>query len=142
MEVKVTFEDFDLQTEVEKAVYDEIRRIAGIEVHTLFKDSHIDYVSLNERVNNQIQTRINQILCSKSDKIEELIGKSVEKAVQKELDGIIKTKVAKIMSPYINILKEQKKEIDNAQSELDKKIKLSAELEAPAQKLGYSDEAL
>ena len=111
MEVKVTFEDFDLQTEVEKAVYDEIRRIAGIEVQTLFKDSHVDYVSLNERVNNQIQTRINQILYSKSDKIEELIGKSVEKAVQKELDGIIKTKVAKIMSPYINILEQKAKEV-------------------------------
>ena len=111
MEVKVTFEDFDLEVQVESAVYDEIRKIAGIEVRQLFKDAHVDYASLDERVNKQISLRINNILNGKSEKIDKMIDKSVERVVEKELDGIIRKKVAKIMSPYINILEQKAKEL-------------------------------
>lgn len=112
MEVKVTFEDFDLEAEVEKAVYDEIRKIAGIEVRQIFKDAKVDYVSLDERVNKQISTRINTILNGKSDQIDKVIERTVERVLDKEIDGIIRKKVAKVMSPYINILEEKAKEVN------------------------------
>ncbi len=111
MEVKVSFEDFDLETEVEKAVYDEIRKIAGIEVRQIFKDANVDYASLDERVNKQISLRINTILNSKSNLIDSMIERTVERVIDKELDGIVRKKVAKIMSPYINILEQKAKEV-------------------------------
>ena len=41
-----------------------------------------------------------------------MIERAVGRVVDKELDGIVRKKVAKIMSPYINILEQKAKEIN------------------------------
>ena len=110
MEVKVYFADFDLEAEVEEAVIDKIREITGKEVGSLLKDSGIDYVTLNECINKAIETEVSRSINGKSETINTLIEKRIEKIVDKEIEGIIRLKVAKIMSPYINILKETKRE--------------------------------
>lgn len=108
MEVKVSFEDFDLEAEVEKAVIDKIRSIAGNKVYELLKDNNIDYVTLTERIDKQVRVSVNNMINSHSDTIEKLIERKISETIDKEIDGIIRKKVAKIMSPYIEILKEVK----------------------------------
>lgn len=108
MEVKVSFEDFDLETEVEKAVIDKIHSIAGKKIYELLKDNNIDYVTLTERIDKQVRVSVNNMINSRSDTIEKLIERKISETIDKEIDGIIRKKVAKIMSPYIEILKEVK----------------------------------
>ena len=108
MEVKVSFEDFDLETEVEKAVIDKIRSIAGKKIYELLKDNNIDYVTLTERIDKQVRVSVNNMINSHSDTIEKLIERKISETIDKEIDGIIRKKVAKIMSPYIEMLEEVK----------------------------------
>lgn len=133
MEVKVTFEDIDLETIVEEAVLNEIKRLTGLEVHKLFKDNHIDFMSLTNTINKTVDREVNRIVALKTSKLEETITKAIDKAVDREMDGIIRKKVAKVMSPYIKILQEEKQEIDEAQDKLQEELRQSAELETPAQ---------
>ncbi len=133
MEVKVTFEDFDIETIVEEAVVNEIRRLAGMEVRKLFKNNHIDFVSLTNNINKTVDREVNRIVAQKTSKLEETITRAIDKSVHKEMDSIIRSKVAKVMSPYIKILQEEKKEIDKAQDKAQEKLRQSAELETPAQ---------
>lgn len=133
MEVKVTFEDFDIEATVEEAVLNEIKRLAGIEVREIFKDNHIDFMSLTNNINKTVDREVNRVVAQKTTKLEDIITKAIEKSVDKEMDSIIRSKVAKVMSPYIKILQEEKKKIDKAQDKAQEKLRQSAELETPAQ---------
>lgn len=133
MEVKVTFEDIDLEAIVEESVVNEIRRLTGMEVRKLFKENGVDFSTLTHVINNAVDKEVNRVVNAKTDKLEEKLNNVIDVAVDKEIDGIIRKKVAKIMSPYIKILEENKKELDKAQDKLQEKIRESADLETPAQ---------
>ena len=124
MEVKVTFEDLDVETIVEKAVVNEISRLVGIEVRQIFKENGVDYSTLTHVINNAVDKEVSRVVNAKTDKLEDKLNKIIDKAVDKEIEGIVRKKVAKVMSPYLKILEENKKELDKAQS---------AERETPAE---------
>lgn len=108
MEVKVTFEDFDLEAIVEKAVIDEINRLTGVKIHSLMRDSNINFGSIAELVNKTAEREATRLINGKSRDFDRMIEQKINSMVDKEIESIIRLKVAKIMTPYVQILKDEK----------------------------------
>lgn len=109
MEVKVTFEDFDLETIVEKAVTDEITRIVTGKVHSMLKDNNISFQSVSEQISLTVEREVTRILNDKNRDFNKMIERKIEGLVDKDIEGVIRLKVAKIMTPYIQILEDKAK---------------------------------
>lgn len=108
MEVKVTFEDFDLEAIVEKAIVDEINRLTGSKIHSMMKEANMSIASISELVNRSVERETTKLVNSKSSDFTRMIEQKIDQMLDKEIEGIIRKKVAKIMTPYIQILQEQK----------------------------------
>jgi len=106
MEVKVSFEDFDLETIVDKAIVDEINRLVGVKLHAILKDSNINLSSISEMISKTAEKEATRLINSKD--INRMIENKINSIVDKEIEGIIRLKVAKIMTPYVQILKDEK----------------------------------
>lgn len=106
MEVKVSFEDFDIEAIVEKAIIDEINRLTRVKLHAILKDSNIKLSSISEMINKTAEKEATRLINNKD--FNRMIEKKIDFIVDKEIEGIIRLKVAKIMTPYIQILKDKK----------------------------------
>lgn len=106
MEVKVSFEDFDIEAIVEKAIIDEINRLVGIKLHAILKDSNINLSSISEMISKTAEKEATRLINNKD--FNRMIEKKIDSIVDKEIEGIIRLKVAKIMTPYVQILKDEK----------------------------------
>lgn len=113
MEVKVSFEDFDLETIVDKAIVDEINRLTRVKLHAILKDSNINLQSISEMINKTAEKEATRLINNKD--FNRMIEKKIDSIVDKEIEGIIRLKVAKIMTPYVQILKDEKNGIRDLQ---------------------------
>lgn len=111
MEVKVTFEDFDLEAEVDKAIVDKINSIVGTKINSMMKDNNVNFVSISQQINLTVEREATRIINGKSRDFDRMIEQKINSMVDKEIEGIIRTKVAKIMTPYIQILEDEKKRV-------------------------------
>ena len=111
MEVKVCFEDFDLEAEVDKAISEEINRMVGKKVRSMMEDNNISFKSITEQIDLTVDKQVTKMLNGQSQNFNKMIEKKIAYKVDREIDGIIRVKVAKIMSPYIKILEAKRNEI-------------------------------
>lgn len=124
MEVKVTFEDFDLEAEVDKAIVNKINSIVGTKINSMMHDNNISFVSISEQINITVGREVTRMINGNSSKFNRMIEQKIDKMVDENIEGIIRNKVAKIMSPYISILEDKANGNDHMQRN-DKVKKIS-----------------
>lgn len=104
MEVKVTFEDFDLEAEVEKAMVDEINRLVGTKMRNLAEKNGFNYLAISEMVRNTVQREVNLAM----PRVIEKLDAKINKVIDKEIEGLAKAKVAKALKDYHRIAEDIK----------------------------------
>ena len=104
MEVKVTIEDFDLEALVDRAVIDEISRLTTVKMHEILTDNKLNYQTLNEKMNHAVEREASRAIDRAG--IKNMIENRINDMIDKEIESIVRLKVAKVMTPYLNLIKD------------------------------------
>ena len=95
MEVKVTLEDFDLEAIVDKALTDEIARLTGVKLKEIADKNGVSWLGIKQMV-DAVNLEVNRAVNKSIEKIDA----KIMVALEKEIDGLAKAKVAKALSAY------------------------------------------
>lgn len=96
MEVKVTLEDFDLEAIVDKALTDEIARLTGVKLKEIADKNGVSWLGIKQMVDHAVNLEVNRAVNKSIEKIDA----KIMVALEKEIDGLAKAKVAKALSAY------------------------------------------